>query len=360
VKPIILAAGGTGGHLFPAESLARELVKRGHIVDLISDERVAPFAARFPGREIHTITSGTVTGKGVMGKIAGLAGLVKGILQCGRLLKALDPAIVIGFGGYPTVPPVLAATRLKLPSALHEQNAVMGRANRFLAGRVGLVATGFPLKDAALQAKLVHVGNPVREAVIAASRQPMPGLGEGDMIRLCIFGGSQGARVMSDVAPPALAALPDAFRRRLFVVQQAREEDIPRVRKAYAAAGITSEIDSFFTDMPARIAASHLVVARGGASTIAELSVIGRPSIIVPLPGALDQDQAANGRVLADAGGALVVPQSAFTPVALGEHVLRLVSDPAALADMGEAARHTGIPDAASRLADNVLKHAKF
>jgi UDP-N-acetylglucosamine--N-acetylmuramyl-(pentapeptide) pyrophosphoryl-undecaprenol N-acetylglucosamine transferase len=320
---------------------------------------VAPFTARFPGRKIHTITSGTVTGKGVIGKLRGIAGLIKGIVQCGRLLKSIDPAIVVGFGGYPTVPPVLAATRLKLPTALHEQNAVMGRANRFLAKRVGLVATGFPLVDAALQSKLVHVGNPVRAAVIEAAALPMPGFEDG-LFRLCIFGGSQGARVMSDVVPPAIAALPEAFRRRVNVVQQAREEDRERVAKAYADAGVTADVQSFFTDMPARIAASHLVIARGGASTIAELSVIGRASIIVPLPGALDQDQAANGRTLEAVGGARLVQQSAFTPAALTQMLLQLLSEPSALILMGQAAKSAGIPDAASRMADNVLKHAKF
>jgi UDP-N-acetylglucosamine--N-acetylmuramyl-(pentapeptide) pyrophosphoryl-undecaprenol N-acetylglucosamine transferase len=360
MKPIVLAAGGTGGHLFPAEALARELVARGYAVELISDERVAPFADRFPARAIHKVTSGTVTGKGLFGKIGGGINLVKGILQCAKILKAINPAIVVGFGGYPTVPPLLAAQRLKLPTALHEQNAVMGRANRFLANRVGLVASGFALNMPEIQNKLVHVGNPVRQAVIEAAARPWPSFSESVPIQLCIFGGSQGAKVMSDVVPAAIAALPDAYRSRLHIVQQAREEDRERVTKAYEALGMMADIQSFFADMPARIAASHLVIARGGASTIAELSVIGRGAIIVPLPGALDQDQAANGRVLEQAGGAKVMMQTAFTPASLTEILLRLISDISSLEAMAEAAKRTGLPQAASSLADNVLKHAKF
>jgi UDP-N-acetylglucosamine--N-acetylmuramyl-(pentapeptide) pyrophosphoryl-undecaprenol N-acetylglucosamine transferase len=360
MKPILLAAGGTGGHLFPAEALARELVARCYPVELISDDRVAPFAARFPGRKIHVITSGTVTGKGVIGKISGMFGLAKGILQCRTLLKSIDPAIVVGFGGYPTVPPVLAAAQLKLPTALHEQNAVMGRANRFLARRVGMIATGFPLIDKDLQSRLVHVGNPVRPAVIDAAANPIPTLDGTGKFHLCVFGGSQGARVMSDVVPAAIALMPDAFRQRLSIVQQAREEDVSRVAASYQKASVEAEVQPFFSDMPLRISAAHLVIARGGASTVAELSVIGRAAIIVPLPGALDQDQAANGRVLEKAGGAMVVSQPNFTPQALSEMLLRLLSDPDRLIHMADAARSTGIPDAASRLADNVLKHAKF
>jgi UDP-N-acetylglucosamine--N-acetylmuramyl-(pentapeptide) pyrophosphoryl-undecaprenol N-acetylglucosamine transferase len=360
MKPIVLAAGGTGGHLFPAEALARELTARGHAVELISDERVAPFADRFPARAIHKVISGTVTGKGFFGKIGGGINLVKGILQCTKILKTMDPAIVVGFGGYPTVPPLLAAQRLKLPTALHEQNAVMGRANRFLASRVGLVASGFPLALPDIAQKLVHVGNPVRQSVIEAASLPMPSLGEGASLQLCIFGGSQGARVMSDVVPTALASLPEAYRKKLRVVQQAREEDRDRVIKAYHDAGIAAEIENFFSDMPGRIAASHLVIARGGASTVAELSVIGRGAIIVPLPGALDQDQAANGRVLEKAGGARVVMQPAFTAAALTDMLLRMISDPSTLEGMAKAAKMTGMPQAASSLADYVLKHAKF
>jgi UDP-N-acetylglucosamine--N-acetylmuramyl-(pentapeptide) pyrophosphoryl-undecaprenol N-acetylglucosamine transferase len=357
-KPIVVAAGGTGGHLFPAQALAAELKRRGHRVELISDDRVKPFAERFPADAIHMITSGTVTGQGFFGKLKGLIGLGRGVLAASRILKKIDPAIVVGFGGYPTVPPLLSAIRLKIPTALHEQNAVMGRANRFLAGKVGLIATGFPLRDANLQNRLLHVGNPVRDAVLTAATTPYPSIAEHGSIQLCIFGGSQGARVMSDVVPEALAALPEPLRRRLAVVQQAREEDRSRVVAAYASAGVSAVVESFFKDMPERIAASHLVIARGGASTVAELAVIGRPAILVPLPGALDQDQRANAKTLEAEGGAKTMIQSDFTPDSLRALLEEWLSDLPALAERAKAAKSTGMPDAASRLADSVLKHA--
>jgi UDP-N-acetylglucosamine--N-acetylmuramyl-(pentapeptide) pyrophosphoryl-undecaprenol N-acetylglucosamine transferase len=359
-KPIVVAAGGTGGHLFPAQALAAELKRRGHPVELISDDRVAPFAGTFPADRIHVIRSGTVTGQGVFGKIKGLIGLGRGVLAAARVLKGINPAIVVGFGGYPTVPPLLSAIRLKIPTALHEQNAVMGRANRFLAGKVQLVATGFPLSDANLQSRLVQVGNPVRDTVLAVAGRAYPAVHSDARIQICIFGGSQGARVMSDIVPPAIAALPDALRTRIRVVQQAREEDKARVVTAYAEAGVSALVESFFTDMPEHIAASHLVIARGGASTIAELSVIGRPAILVPLPGALDQDQRANANMLETAGGAKTVIQTAFTPDWLSTLLAEWLGDLPMLATRAAAAKATGMPDAASRLADSVLKHARF
>ncbi len=352
---IVLAAGGTGGHLFPAESLARELKARGFRVELISDDRVAPFAATFPADAIHRIVSGTVTGAGLLGKAKGVLSLGRGLLQARGLIGRIRPAVVVGFGGYPSVPPVLAASLTGLPTVLHEQNAVMGRANRFLSGRVSRVASGFPIEGA------VHVGNPVRQAVIEAAAMPYPDLDAAGPLSLLVFGGSQGARIMGEIVPPAIALLSAEQRARLRLVQQVRQEDMAGVQAEYARLGVAAECNPFFRDLPMRLAQSHLVVARSGASTVAELAVVGRPSILVPLPGALDQDQAANACILADAGGAFVMRQpDEFTPEALAARLASLLDAPARLAEMAAAARATGIADAASRLADLVLAVARL
>ncbi len=348
--PIVLAAGGTGGHLFPAESLARELKARHFVVELISDDRVAPFAATFPADRIHRIVSGTVTGAGLLGKAKGAVALGRGLLQARTLLGRIRPAAVVGFGGYPSVPPVLAATLMGLPTVLHEQNAVMGRANRFLSSRVRRVASGFPIAGA------IHVGNPVRQAVIEAAAAPYPPLTPGGTLSLLVFGGSQGARIMGEIVPPAIALLSPEHRSRLRLVQQVRQEDMDAVQAGYLRLGVAAECNPFFRDLPARLAQSHLVVARSGASTVAELAVVGRPSILVPLPGAIDQDQAANARILAEAGGAVIMRQpSEFTPDALAARLAAFLDAPASLATMAAAARSIGIADAASRLADLVL-----
>ncbi len=350
---IVLAAGGTGGHLFPAESLARELQLRGCAVELISDDRVTEFASSFPADAVHEVTSGTVTGKGLVGKLMGSIALARGVWECRGLLKRLQPQAVVGFGGYPTVPPVLAATLLKIPTILHEQNAVMGRANRFLSGRVSRIATGFTIDP-----RFVHVGNPVRAAVLEAARTAMPPLHRNDPLRLLVFGGSQGARIMGEIVPPAIAGLSQEDRQRLHVTQQVRQEDLERVKAAYESLGVASDCAPFFRDLPQRMAASHLVIGRSGASTVAELAVIGRPSILVPLPGSLDQDQAANARVLADGGAAQIMPQATFTPTALGQRLTELLADPESLMAIAAKAKDMGISDAASRLADVTLQVA--
>lgn len=354
VVRILLAAGGTGGHLFPAESLANALIARGAQVDLVSDDRAAIYAERFPAK-LHQVTSGTVTGQGLFGRLKGALAIAAGTRQALKLMDRLKPDVVVGFGGYPTVPPVYAATMRRIPTLIHEQNGVMGRANRFLAGRVTGIATGFPLKDETHAAKSTVVGNPVRPPVLEAATVPFPPLGPHDKLHLLIFGGSQGARVMSEIVPPAIALLPAEMRARLTIVQQAREEDRERVAKAYALMGVAADVSPFFKDMPARIAASHLVVSRSGASTVAELSVIGRPSILVPLPGSLDQDQAANARVLADAGGAIVQMQSGFTPDWLAGEIGKAMANPQDLAESAAKARSVAMPDAAERLADLVF-----
>ena len=358
-KIILLCAGGTGGHLFPAEALAGELAPQGYVIHLATDERGAAYTGSFPAAAVHAIPAETVRSRSPVAMANTLWKLGSGAFSAWRMLGRVRPAVVVGFGGYPTVPPLLAAAWRGIPTLIHEQNAVMGRANRLLAGRVTRIATGFPevaKVDAAARTKLVHTGNPVRAAVIAAAARPWAAPAEA--IRLLVFGGSQGARVMSDIVPAAIALLGADLKARLSIVQQARGEDEARVREAYAALGVSAEIAPFFKDLPDRIADAHLIIGRGGASTVAELAVIGRPSILVPLPGALDQDQAANARALAAAGGATVVMQDAFTPQALAAGLTAMLSDPVGLTRMATAARSAGSADAAARVAAEVVKLA--
>ena len=277
------------------------------------------------------------------------------------LLRRVRPAAVVGFGGYPTIPPVLAAAFLNIPTLIHEQNGVMGRANRLLAPRVRAIATGFPGvvdEGSALGAKLTVTGDPVRQAVIEASAIPYPELDPIGHLHLLVFGGSQGARIMADIVPAAIERLDLPVRARLRIVQQAREEDLDRVNASYARLGASAEVKSFFADLPARIAAAHLVISRAGASTVAELAAVGRPAILVPLPHALDQDQLANAQVLHKAGGARVLPQAEFTPERLASEIAALAGDPDRLVAMAAKARAAGTPDAAERLADLVLRVA--
>lgn len=356
---VVLAAGGTGGHLFPAEALSHALARRGVRVALMTDTRAAQYAGGFPAESLHAVPAATPSGRSPIRMAGAMLQLAKGFVAARGELKKLKPAIVVGFGGYPTVPPMIAASTLGIPTLIHEQNAVAGRANRFVAGRVTVIATGFAavagLKPAQA-AKCRQVGNPVRPAVIEAV-SPYPDAGRGTL-RLLVFGGSQGARIMAEIVPPAIGLLTPAERSRLAIVQQAREEDAGRVRESYAELGVPAEIAPFFKDLPARMGHSHLVVARSGASTIAELTVIGRPGLLVPLPGSLDQDQAANAAFLEKAGGALRIMQSDFTPARLAQELSALLAGPARLTQMAAAAKSAGIPDAADRLARLVIETA--
>jgi UDP-N-acetylglucosamine--N-acetylmuramyl-(pentapeptide) pyrophosphoryl-undecaprenol N-acetylglucosamine transferase len=287
--------------------------------------------------------------------------LARGTFTAWALFGHLRPCVVVGFGGYPTVPPVMAAALRGIPTIIHEQNGVLGRANRLLAPRAKVIATGFAelrglTPDWAR--KQAHTGNPVRPPVLAAAATPFVPLGPADRLKLVVFGGSQGARVMSDIVPPALEKLAPEQRARLALVQQCREEDMERVGAAYARLGVEAELAPFFTDMPARIAAGHLVVARSGASTVAELAVIGRPSILVPLPGSLDGDQAANAAALENAGAATVIPQVQFTPERLAQELALVLAQPDRLTTAAAAAKSAAIPDAADRLADVVIRVA--
>jgi UDP-N-acetylglucosamine--N-acetylmuramyl-(pentapeptide) pyrophosphoryl-undecaprenol N-acetylglucosamine transferase len=269
--------------------------------------------------------------------------------------------VVVGFGGYPSIPPLLAAVARGIPTVIHEQNAVMGRANKMLAPRVRAIATGFAgilNREPVLAAKATHTGNPVRPAVLAAATTPYPALDTNEPLRLLVFGGSQGAKVMSDIVPSAIERLEPRLQMRLKVVQQAREEDMARVRETYAKLQVAAEVEPFFKDLPARMAACHLVVGRSGASTVAELTAIGRPGILVPLPHALDQDQHHNAGVLMNAGGAIRLPQTEFTPDRLASEIAALAAEPSRLAAMAAAAKRAGAIDASDRLADLVLRVA--
>ncbi len=358
---VLLAAGGTGGHLFPAEALAQVLARRGITVDLATDYRAERYGREFPARRIHVVASETVRGRGPIALARTAAVLGIGSMQALRLLGRIEPRAVVGFGGYPTVPPFLAARLRRIPTIIHEQNAVMGRANRFLAPRVNAIALGFAgllEREPQLATKSTWTGNPVRPQVIAAAARPYVAPEASGPLRLVVFGGSQGARIMADIVPPAVERLEPYLQLRLSIVQQAREEDLERVRSVYARAQIASEVAPFFTDLPARISSSHIVVARSGASTVAEVAAIGRPAILVPLPHALDQDQSANAGVLADAGAAIRLPQREFTPDRLAAEISALASAPQRLVSMAAAARSQGSTNGADRLADLVEKVA--
>jgi UDP-N-acetylglucosamine--N-acetylmuramyl-(pentapeptide) pyrophosphoryl-undecaprenol N-acetylglucosamine transferase len=353
-----VAAGGTGGHLFPAEALAVALSRRGVTVDLVTDERASRYGD-FPGHAIHIVPSATLAGPNPFRLAGATIKLCRGIITSLRLLKRLRPAAIVGFGGYPTIPPLFAAGMREIPAVIHEANGVLGRANRLLGRRVQAIATGFSgllADDRQLGPKVTHTGNPIRPAVVEAARAPWPDAT--GPLRILVFGGSQGARVMADVVPAAIELVPMALRARLSVTQQARDEDVTRVRSAYQRFGLAAEVEPFFRDLPARIAASHLVISRSGASTVAELAAIGRPAILVPLPHALDQDQRANAAMLQRAGGAILMDQARFTPGNVAAEIARLAAAPDTLAEMAAAAKRQGVLDSADRLADLVMEVA--
>jgi UDP-N-acetylglucosamine--N-acetylmuramyl-(pentapeptide) pyrophosphoryl-undecaprenol N-acetylglucosamine transferase len=358
-KPLILlTAGGTGGHLFPAEALANVLKASGCRVVLATDKRANAYAGSFPADEIIEIPSATPSGRSLpkMAKAALL--LAQGTLKAMTAIRRLKPDTVVGFGGYPTVPPVIAASLLKVPTVIHEANGVMGRANRLLARRASVIATGFASikgTPANVPGKTIQTGNPIRPAVLDAAKQTYAALGPHEKLRLLVVGGSQGARVMSDVVPHAIELLPQELRDRLVITQQARGEDLERVRAHYQRLGVEFEAEPFFKDLPKRLGEAHLVISRSGASTVAELAVIGRPSILVPLPGSLDQDQAANAKTLGDLGAAIVCPQTEFTPERLASEIRSTFQEPERLTRAAAAAHSASITDAAERLAQAVL-----
>jgi len=354
---VLLAAGGTGGHVFPAEALASALLERGHRLALVTDRRGQHYGGTLGRIDTHRIAAGGIAGRGGLAKLRAVAELGIGVLQAHRLLSRLRPAAAIGFGGYASVPTMVAAGWLGIPTAIHEQNAVLGRANRLLAGRVRRIATSYASVahiDRTLAAKVTHTGMPVRAAVAQLRDIPYAPIDQSGPIRLLVLGGSQGARVLSEVLPSALARLPETLRRRLDVSQQCRPEDLDGVRRAYQGTGIAATLDSFFHDVPERMGAAHLVIARSGASTVAELTTLGRPAILVPYPHAIDDHQTANAHAVDDVGAAWLMPQTAFTTEALAARLEALFTQPGTLTRAAECARAAGSPDAAQRLADLV------
>lgn len=358
---IVLAAGGTGGHLFPAEALGSVLVQRGFRVRLITDERASRYSGFFSDGMFDIVPSETFRSKNPIALARTIATLGFGTGIAFNLMRKLKPVAMIGFGGYPTLPPLMAAKVCGVPTLLHESNAVLGRANRFLAKYVTAIATSLPGvldRDPALAPKTTTTGTPLRPAILSAADQAYAAPEINGPLKLLVVGGSQGARIMADVVPPAIARLEPALWNRLVLMQQVREEDMTRVRAVYGQLKINAELVPFFSDMPARLASAHLVVSRSGAGTVAELAGIGRPSILVPLPGSLDQDQFANAGVLMNAGGAIRISQTEFTPDRLAAEISALAAEPPRLAAMAQGARSTGTLDAAERLADLVARVA--
>jgi UDP-N-acetylglucosamine--N-acetylmuramyl-(pentapeptide) pyrophosphoryl-undecaprenol N-acetylglucosamine transferase len=359
-KLVALAAGGTGGHLFPAQALAEVLTSRGHRIHLVTDERVHDYGKSFPAEATHVLPSASVTISQPLKVPGQVQRLFKGLMMARRLFQSTGPSVVAGFGGYPSLPPLWAATMLRIPSIVHEQNAVLGRANRMLAGRVTAIATSFPdvknLADSATT-KVSLTGNPVRQLALNFAGAAYPEFSSTSALRLVVFGGSQGARFFSDAVPPAIALLPQGLRARLSVVQQCREEDIERVKKTYAELGVKAQLSSFFGNMPEEIANSHLVICRSGASSIAELGVIGRPAILVPLPHAIDNDQQKNAESFEAAGAGYIRPQNGLTPQVLGALLEQLLLDATQLKEAAKSALLHGKPAAAQKLADLVELH---
>ncbi len=357
---ILLAAGGTGGHLFPAEALAHELKRRGYSVHLVTDSRAERFAGKFPADEIHVVPSATLSSKNPIALVRTGWKLWTGLRAARRLIGRIKPIAVVGFGGYPTVPPLMAATGMGVPSMIHEQNAVMGRANKALAKRVQAIAGGFlPEGQGEFAAKTVTTGNPVRPAVLAAAQVPYLASRGSDPFRLVVFGGSQGAQFFSSAVPTALSLLDQSDRERLVVTQQARPEDQGRVNSCFAKLKSPVDVSPFFADMAERLAMAHLVICRSGASTVSEIAVIGRPSILVPYPYALDHDQAANAAALVATGGAEVVPQSELSPDRLSTMIASAMREPERMERMASAAKKAGHPDAAAALGGLVVAVAE-
>jgi UDP-N-acetylglucosamine--N-acetylmuramyl-(pentapeptide) pyrophosphoryl-undecaprenol N-acetylglucosamine transferase len=355
----VLVAGGTGGHLFPAMALAQELRRRGHDIHLMTDHRVSSYG-EFPARDIHVVPSATPSLSNPVKFVQGGLTILGGTWTAWNVLRKIKPAAMVGFGGYPTFPPFVAASFLGIPGILHEANSVLGRANRALTRFADVLALGFANAKFSDSAKIeiVVTGNPVRDRVKEFTKAPYPALGPDDPINVVIFGGSQGARAFADIVPPAVALLGEDLRQRLRVVQQCRPEDLDRVAEAYRQAKVNVELAAFFADMPERIAEAHLIISRSGASTVAELGVIGRPAILIPLPGAIDADQRENARFVEAAGGGWIAEQATLSPLSLGTRLTELFNSPETLVRAAAKAVTLGQPDAVGKLADLAEKLA--
>ncbi len=354
--PVVIAAGGTGGHIFPAQSLAQELAKRGRKVVLMTDDRGHSYAQTFPQAQIVTVPSATFAGRGLVGKGLAFVRLGRGAIAAYFALGRLKPSVVVGFGGYPALPTMFAAARRGLPSIIHEQNAVLGRVNRWLSPSVTKIASAFQKLthlDPALQPLVTVTGNPVRPAVIAATRAYAKPASD-QAFNLLVFGGSQGARVFATLVPEAIAKLPEGLRKRISLTQQCRPEDLESAKALYAAMGLEPTLASFFSDMGERLAAAHLVISRAGASTVTELCAVGRPSILIPYPFAMDDHQSVNAGQLAAEGAAWTFKEAGLTAEILAAMVTELAQNPVLLEGAAAKALSLGRSDAASRLADLV------
>jgi UDP-N-acetylglucosamine--N-acetylmuramyl-(pentapeptide) pyrophosphoryl-undecaprenol N-acetylglucosamine transferase len=346
---ILLATGGTGGHMFPAEALAGALLARGYRVGLVTDRRGRGFGDRLPAVEVHRISAGGIAGGGALSRAHGILRVAFGLLQARSLMRRLSPKLVVGFGGYASVPAVLAAQRVGIATLLHEQNAVLGRANRLLAPRAALVACSFAATSALGKAPSRHIGNPVRAAIAALAEQPYGA--PTTRLNILVLGGSQGARVFSRLLPGAIALLAPAVRERIAITQQCRPEDLASVRAAYDGLGLAAELATFFDDVARRLGEAHLVICRSGASTVAELAAAGRPAILIPYPHATDDHQTRNAENFCAAGGGWLMPEAGATPECLAERITSLLAHPGALCLAAAASRQAGRRDAAERLA---------
>lgn len=353
-RPIVLAAGGTGGHVFPAEALASELLGRGRSLVLVTDVRGAHYGGALGTLPVYTVNAGTPTRGGIVTRLRGLVRMADGVLQARRMLGWLDPAAVVGFGGYAALPTMLAATWRRIPTILHEQNAILGRANRVLAPRVTSIALSFPATARLRptdQPKAEIVGNPVRVEIRAVRASDYAAPAPDAPFNLLVTGGSQGAAIFSTLIPDALAGLPEPLRARLRVVQQCRPETLGTAQARYKSAGINAELAAFFTDMPKRLTAAHLVLCRAGASTVGEIAIAGRPALFIPFPHASDDHQSANAAAFAAGGAAWHFHQSDLTPEVLRQAIAELMMSPPELAARAAVARSLGRPDAARALA---------
>ena len=353
-KLIVLAAGGTGGHVFPAEALARELKDRGHRLALLTDRRGDVYGGALGEIETHQLRAGGIAGKGVLAKIKSVIKLGLGTLQARKLLKQMRPSAVVGFGGYASLPTVMAAGLAGIPTVLHEQNAILGRANRLLADKAKAIAVSFPESrgiPARAQDKVTHTGMPVRSGVLAVRDTPYPSFTDTRPFNILVLGGSQGARILSEVIPEAIARLDDPLKGRLHITQQCRPEDLEDVRGTYKRLGIDAELASFFDDVPDRLAAAHLVISRSGASTVAELLAVGRPALLVPYKYAIDDHQSLNAHAVDEVGAGWLIPEADFTSESLASRLQSMFGMPMILEKAAEAARRAGRPDATERLA---------
>lgn len=355
-KLILLSTGGTGGHITPAQALGHDLLSRGYRVEVITDKRGLKYQSMFDGMPFHVVNAGTL-GAGLMGKIKGAGNLGVGVIQAMKIVNKLKPAVVVGFGGYPSVPGVYAAQKMKVKTIIHEQNAIIGKANAFLAPKADRIALSLPVVsglDDIDKIRTVITGNPVRPEIAALYTQPFPNLEQNGTFRILVMGGSLGAHVFSEIIPEAMSKLPSQYRERLHIIQQCREEDLAATRKIYGENGIKAELSTFFDNVAEELSQAHLVIARSGASTVSEIATAGRPAIFVPYPHHKDQQQKMNADAVADVGGAWVMTEAGFTVDALFARIETFLQNPETLFRAAEKAQTCGKPDAARKLGNLV------